>query len=487
MLKQLRITKQLTEKRAELEKLEKRSHELEEERSGFSVREDELKAAVEEITAETPEEDRAAVDSAIDELEAQVTRNEEEQAEVDGQVATLREEITALDTELEELNAKVEKVRKAPANPTPEKRNTNPEYHFERGNEKMTIRSMLEKADREGQIFAREDVKAYLAEIRSAISEKRAITNAGILIPTVFLGVLRENIMNYSKLLRHVRLIRLGGNGVEVIQGTAPEGVWTECCATLNELTIAFNNVEVGCYKVGGYFVVCNALLEDADIDLAALLLDAIAQALGMALDKAILYGRNGNTTQKMPQGIVSRLVQTEAPSGYPATARTWVDLHTTNIISVPAASKGLALFQAIVTASGAAKGKYSRGTKVWVMNETTYTKLKAEAMSINAAGAIVSGMEGTMPVVGGVVEVLDFIPDNVVIGGYFDLYLLAERAGNKFASSEHARFIQDQTVLKGTARYDGAPAIAEGFVAIGLAGTTPTAAMTFASDTANA
>jgi hypothetical protein len=39
---------------------------------------------------------------------------------------------------------------------------------------------------------------------------------------------------------------------------------------------------------------------------------------------------------------------------------------------------------------------------------------------------------------------------------------------------------------MKGTARYDGQPVIAEGFVAIGLNGATPTAAMTFAADSAN-
>ena len=119
-------------------------------------------------------------------------------------------------------------------------------------------------------------------------------------------------------------------------------------------------------------------------------------------------------------------------------------------------------------------------------MTEATYTQLKAEAVSFNAAGAIVSGMSDTMPIVGGIVEVLDFIPDGVIIGGYFELYLLAERAGSRFAQSEHAFFIQDQTAFKGTARYDGLPVIAEAFMAIGLNGVVPDATMTFASDTAN-
>ena len=40
---------------------------------------------------------------------------------------------------------------------------------------------------------------------------------------------------------------------------------------------------------------------------------------------------------------------------------------------------------------------------------------------------------------------------------------------------------------MKGTARYDGKPSIREGFVAIGINKTTPTADMTFAPDDANA
>jgi HK97 family phage major capsid protein len=259
-----------------------------------------------------------------------------------------------------------------------------------------------------------------------------------------------------------------------------------ECCGTLNELSLTFNDAEVDCFKVGGYFKVCNAVLEDSDLNLASELLTASGQAIGFALDKAILYGRNASGTQKMPMGIMSRLVQTEAPSGYPATARQWVDLHTSNIITIDDAVTGISLFQQILIASGAAKGKYARGPKTWVMNETTYTYLKAQAMSVNAAGAIVSGLEGSMPVVGGVVEVLDFIPDNVIIGGYFELYLLAERAGTKFAQSEHAFFVQDQTAFKGTARYDGQPVIPEGFVAIGLNDVTPSATMSFAPDTVN-
>ena len=279
----------------------------------------------------------------------------------------------------------------------------------------------------------------------------------------------------------------ISGNGREVIQGTVAEAIWTECCAVLNELSLAFNDVEVDCFKVAGYYKVCNAVLEDNDVDLATKLLEALSQAIGLAVDKAILYGRNAAGAQKMPLGVVSRLAQTSEPSNYPATARPWEDLHTSNIISIAAGLSGAALFEQIVLASGAAKSDYSRGELVWVMNRKTYTKLVAKTISVDAQGRVVSGVSDRMPVIGGIIEVLNFVPDNTIIGGFFDLYLLGERAGAKFAQSEHVFFIQDQTAFKGTARYDGQPVIAEAFVAIGLEGTTPSAAaVAFAPDKAN-
>lgn len=464
-LKTILLGKKIREKKAALEALKKKDAE-------FSTREAELAKAIEEVTEETPAEDRSALDELVNAFDEGKAAHEAEKSELDEAIREMEAELAAEEA-------------KQDTDPAP--------MVEEEKKERKEIKKMENRAKFFGMnaqerdaFFAREDVSAYLTEVRTAIKEKRAITNVGLTIPEVMLGILRENIENYSKLYKHVTVRPVRGEGRMLVMGTIPEAVWTECCANLNELSIGFNDASFDCYKVAGYFAVCNANLEDSDLNLASELLTALGQAIGLALDKAILYGRNASGTQNMPQGIVSRLVQTAAPSGYPATARTWVDLHTSNIVNIANTNTGIALFQQIALASGKAKGKYSRGGKVWVMNETTYTKLVAEAMSIDAGGAIVSGVNGTMPVIGGVIEVLNFVPDNVIIGGYFDLYVLAERRGQQFGTSEHVRFLADQTVMKGTARYDGQPVIAEGFIAIGL-GTTPNATMTFASDTANA
>ena len=95
--------------------------------------------------------------------------------------------------------------------------------------------------------------------------------------------------------------------------------------------------------------------------------------------------------------------------------------------------------------------------------------------------------LDGVMPVTGGDIVVLsdDIIADGNIVGGFGDLYLLAERAQAEFNRSDEYRFIEDQVTFKGTARYDGMPIIPEGFVAIGI-GAAPQTSAVFAGDTAN-
>ena len=463
-LKALLLKKKLDEKRSALNKLVEKDAE-------FVTREAELAKSISELTEENTLEEREVLEGAIAEFENDKAAHDDAKSSLNREIEELENDLAA-----EEAAQNTD----PPAAPTvAEERKDEKKMNI---STRDRIFGKMSMTDREA-FCAREDVKSYLAEIRSCIKEKRALSNVGLTIPTIMLGVLRENIINYSKLYKHVNVRAINGEGRMVVMGTIPEAVWTDCCANLNELDLGFNDMELNCWKVGGFFAICNANIEDSDIDLAAEVLAALGQAIGRALDKAILYG----TGTRMPLGIVTRLAQTSQPADYPATARAWADLHTSNVKTIANSVTGVALFQSLVINMGAAKGKYARGPIVHVMNEKTYTFLMAQAMSINAAGAIVSGAGGTMPVIGGVIEVLEDVPDYNIISGYFDLYLLGERAGQKFASSEHFKFLSDQTVFKGTARYDGAPAIAEGFVVNAINGESATTSLSFAGDDANA
>ena len=451
-LKALMIRKRLNDAQKELNALREKDAE-------FVTREAELEASIEEATTE---EERAAVEEAIDGFEAEKAAHEEAKGDLERRIGELENELA----EEERSQATGEKAEEQPA-------------PIEKREEKH-----MEKRDL-ASIVTEERVKEYLTEIRTAIREKRAITNVGLTIPEVMLGYLRENIENYSKLYKHVNVRRIGGDGRLVIMGAVPEAIWTECCANLNEMSLSFADLEVSCWKVGGYVAVCNASLEDSDLDLAAEIVSAIGKGIGMALDKAILFG----TGNHMPLGVVTRLAQTTQPGSYPSTARAWANISTTNVKTHASTVTGLNLFKEIRKDSKKMSNKYAVEGRVWCMSPETHADLDVEAMAVAADGKIVTGLGNEMPVIGGTIEELSFIPENLIIGGYFEDYLLAERAGEKFATSEHVRFLNDQTVIKGTARYDGAPAIAEAFIAIGIDGTavtTAAATVTFATDTAN-
>lgn len=474
-LKVLMLRKRIDDAKKRLEALRSKS-------GDYDKRAKELEAAINE--AATPEEQKT-----VEEL---VATYDTERAAYDQEVTDLEATIASDETELAELEKEQDPPTQSPAptgnggqpsgvEPPPVTTNTT----IQRGDmHTMNYRNKILANIRSRQgLMQREDVAAFVSTARDHIVNKRDITGVGLLLPTVILGILRDNVAEYSKLYKHVNAQYITGTGRVGVMGTVPEAVWTEMCAKINELSLSFGVVDADGYKVAGYFALCNATAEDTDEELLASIIDALGKSIGIALDKAILYG----TGTKMPMGIVTRLVQTTKPSTYPANAPAWKDLHTSNVKSISAAnSTGTKLFQEILKATGNAKGEKSNGNKFWVMNEATLNALKAEALSINAAGAIVSGMENTMPVIGGAVETLSFVPDNVIIGGYGDLYLLIERQEARITSSEHVRFLEDQIVWKGTARYDGKPVVPEGFVAIGINATTPNATMTFAADAAN-
>lgn len=459
-LKALLLKKQIDNKKKALEALRAKVAE-------FEAREAQLTQAIEEVEND---EQRAAVEEEVNTFNSDKAANDKAMNELEREIEGLENDLAAEEA--------------AQNTDPPAKNEQTEERKDEKKMEKREMIPAMNTRDRLANLVTREDVKTYLADVRDAIQNKRAITNVGLTIPEVLLGVLRENVMRYSKLYRHVTVSRTNGDGRVLITGSIPEAVWTECCANLNELSMGFYQEAFGCWKLGGYFTVCNANIEDSDLDLAQEILSTLGQSLGYTDDKTILYGSGSN----MPLGIIPRLAQTSQPAGYPATARPWADLHTSNVRTIANTYTGVGLFQQLALAAGYSKGNYSRGERVWVMNETTYSKIVAEAMNINAAGAIVSGVNGSMPVIGGIIEVLpaSIMPDDNILTGYFDLYRLVERAGEKFASSEHFLFLSDQTVFKGTTRWDGHAVIAEAFVLIGINGTSPTTSASFVGDGAN-
>lgn len=466
-LKVIMLRRSIEKKQAELETLRQKDAE-------FSKREAELETAINE--AETSEQEQAVTEE-VETFDADKTAHEAKKAALAG-------EIEGLEAELSEAEA---------AAPTRSKENHLTKERTERKMEtNINIRAlpMSRRAfdalpmEQRSEIVAREDVREFFAQLRSMKGQQRGVSGAELTIPVVFLDMIAENMYRYSKLLNRVRIRNVNGEARQTIAGTVPEAVWTEMCGAINELTFVFNQVTLDGFKVSGYVPVCNSILEDNDINLASWIVEMLSESIGLALDKAILYGKGA--ASKMPLGIVTRLAQTSKPADYPANAPEWVDLHTSNILKVDSTAEPITFWSALAVAAGNTFTRYSRGRQFWAMNSKTYAKLRAKLIAFNYEGGLVAQFPGTMPVVDGDIDVLEFIPDGDIIGGYGDLYLLALRAGMTIESSREVQFIQDNTVFKGKERADGMPVIPGAFVAININNAAVTTVMDFAADTAN-
>lgn len=471
-LKQIMLSRKIEQKKQELAALREKD-------ADFQTREGALTQAIEEAQTE---EEQKTVEEEVEKFDTEKTAHDEAKEKLEAEIGDLEAELEAAEVDppapAERHENKVKKVR------TNEMRAD------------INIRSlpMSKRAfdalpmETRTAWMEREDVKTFLANLRSMKGNTRAVQGGELEIPVVFLDLIAENMYRYSKLLNRVRVRTLTGEARQTIAGTVPEAVWTEMCGAINELTFVFNQITLDGYKVAGFIPVCNSLLEDtvSNLDLASWIIEMISEAIGLAEDKAILYGKGASA--HMPLGIVTRLAQKNKPSDYPANAPTWVNLSATNIQKINGDSMtGAEFWSALTIAAGNTFTKYNRGEMFWAMNSKTYAKLRSKLITFTATGDVVANLYGYLPVITGNVDILEFIPDGDIIGGYGDLYLWVDRASMQIESNNGGEFfIQDNTVFRGKARADGAPVIPGAFVAININNTEVTTVMDFAADTAN-
>lgn len=469
-LRAIMLRSKIDKKKSELEALRQKDAE-------FATREAELEKAIGEASTD---EEQVAVQEEVEKFETEKAAN-------DAAKSALETEISGLEDELTEVE------KEPPAEPV-----VRTEKNVERNARTMDFTTMNIRSlpshvrafdavpyETRNAIMQREDVKEFLTRVREMMKNKRAVSGADLMIPVVFLELISENMYRYSKLVNRVRVRNVRGEARQTIAGTVPEAVWTEMCGAINELSFNFNQIVADGYKVAGFVPVCNSLLEDTDIDLASWIIEMISEAIGLAKDKAILYGKGASAN--MPLGIVTRLTQTQAPDGYPANAPAWEDLHTSNVITINGTTLTGAQFWAeLMEAVGNTYTTYSRGNLFWAMNSKTYASLRAKLITFTATGDIVANLYGTLPIITGDVDILEFIPDGDIIGGYGDLYLWVQRGAMSLDLSTEVQFIQDNTVFRGKERADGMPIIPGAFVAININNTSPTTVMDFAADTAN-
>ncbi|GIO63573.1 phage major capsid protein [Paenibacillus cineris] len=430
-LKQIMLRKKIEQRKSALA-------ELLEQETAFQTRSQELEEAINE----------AATDEEISALEEEINQLDGDKDELDQKKNTLEQEIAGLEGELEELNSK------APSNTPPagqgEERSKQTQSQGGetrmRENKFETRAQMLERLNQP-------EVREFYTTIAKAVSDKRELTGTDIVIPEQVINMIQQRLGDYSTLYREVTVETLNGTARVIMDGAIPEAIWTEMCDPVQELASAFSQTELDGFKVGGFIPVCNAILEDAMINLANYIETRLAMAIAKALDKAILTGTGA--AAKQPLGIIPALASV---TDHNVTSDGTLGNIVGNMALIDDGEDGVPV-----------------GEVIAVMKRSTYyARIAPQTFLPTADGRLVIQTAQSPRLPDGTRVVFSqYAPDNTIVLGDFKKYLLGERRGVQLSVSTDVRFIQDQTVFKGTARYDGKPIYPDYFVVITLEAAT--------------
>ncbi|MDH6367139.1 MULTISPECIES: phage major capsid protein [unclassified Breznakia] len=391
MLKKLKLAKQKEMREKQLSDLLEREAEL-------KTREAELEDAISE--AET-DEDLETVNEEVEKLNT-------EKDEATAAKTKLEDEIRDIETQLDELEDKSKEVKNE------ERKNA----------EKKEVREMKTGYE----YLQNEEVRSFYGNVAKAVLDKRAVTGTDLLIPDVVVNRIESKITEYSKLIGEVEVIDLNGNARVITAGDIPTAIWMECCDPVAELADAFDQIELDCYKVGGFIPVCNATLDDSFVALANILEERLAKAIAKAIDIAIAKG----TGVKQPTGMMLNAVD----GGTVTSIKDLLPL--------------------------VAKVNSEEVVKIYMSKTTLLSRVAPELLLATADGKYFVNMASFA---GYEFVTSDaFAVDEFVIGAGKE-YLLGRRKGVTLATSTDVRFIEDQTVFKATARYDGKPKKNDAFV----------------------
>ena len=392
-------------------------------------REDELKGAIDEIDEDTTDEDKKLVE---DEVESLV----KEMESVKGDITKLEEKIASVKAELDEFEKEVEEAVTEDTKEEPKAEVEDERSKKNKAEIRGGIDMNFEKREKIRKMLEIDENRSFFEDLRDIVLKKRAITqltNAELLIPeTVFTEVITRA-EQYGAFLKLVDKISLKGNArINVIDGAA-KLVWTECCDPLEETKLVeIKQIEIDCFKLGGYVFICKSFVEDAMIDIANFVMDLFAKAWAEAMDEAIYKGLGADG--KQPEGITKVVTKVG---------------EIKNILGLLQTVGELEPYAGNVTA---------------VMNRKTYyKKVLPETYGKDANGKIVYGLGQTLPD-GTAIELSDAVADDEVVVGFYKAYKLAIRKEATFDTNDTVKWIEEQIGYKISGRADGRVARAESF-----------------------
>ena len=395
MLKILKMQK-------EREQLEEQLEAKYEARQAFELKAEELRQAIEE-------------DHNLDQLEEEITEFEKDSDVLEDEIMAIEEEIRSLDEGIAGLSRGIKKEEETINMNLLERRVTN----------------VYERRERMAEALKQNEVREFFCGVAERM-QTRAVDNYQLLIPETLINMIAVDMLDVGKVYALVTRQSVGGTSRIALAGKTPTAIWSEMKAAIQELSLDFEELELDGYMISGYIPVYNYVIEDSFINLSDHIMQQLTKAIAQALDIAIVNGTGA--TGKQPEGIIPNMTAANKVSS----DGTFEDLITH--------------YALLPDDTGALDAIMTRATfYTWFASQMIIPTADGRILGQNAMTA--QRLPDGTPV--------HFVPntvinDNEVLIGDFKKYFLVQRASMNLAVSTEAKFVENQTVFRGTARYDG-------------------------------
>lgn len=424
-LKILMLKKKLEERKAKLEKVNENIEE-------FKTREVELEETINELDENSTDEEHEVVNEEIDKLEGEKKEKLEEKKNLEDEI----EEIEKSMSELEEDTVEEETEE------TNKERNIEKKQVEKRGGY-MNLSNMNTR-QRVGRILEKDENVEFFRNVTNLYFKREAALaglnkdTAGLMIPDDVYYEINQRIGDYGSLYNIVRKLNLVGKARIIMNAGTPKMYWTEKCEPLKETTLGeLNSVELDNFKLGGYLFLCESFVQDVNenkhhsITIADYIINEFAKAIAEALDEAIYNGKGAS--EKQPEGITSAVKTTKK---------------VTSILELLGVIGGIDV--------SFYEHNAPQGTITVAANrKTLYEWIYPETWGKDSNGKLVYGMGNTLPD-GTRIITSNVIPDDEIVVGDFNQYILGIRKDMTFDTNDRLQWIEENIGYKIRGRYDG-------------------------------
>lgn len=411
-------TDEIERKKTEIEKIEER--------------EQSVIQAFEEIEQKR-EANEVITEEEVEVLERNAKEISDESEKLNDELKTLEEELEEIRSEIDELNTKTEEVVEKQEVKT---RNTESKGGNFTMKDRFEMRGYLEN------IMENDENSTWVRSFAEKVQERAAFVGEDTLVPVDIAYAINVKANSYSNRLFNEVDARTGKGKTRTYASIDPAVfVWAEKRAASQEVTLKLSDaVELDAFLLSGYTSIYNYDLDNSVVDLAELVVNALAEGFVLARENAILNG--DGAASKQPEGILNNAsVQKATAAGIKALITAFADLGDDNL--------------------------GYEGEAIAVMNPKTYKKnVVAETLTFNSSGAYVAGVNPALP--DGTRVVLSFAaPVDKVVYGVFRDYLYREIKEMEIKPLYEIKALENQTVIKLDSWADGKVKKPENFMVI--------------------